>query len=235
MRYLFTVLTLFLLLTPAMAENAAQESDTPFKGVYLSAKAAASLQLVNSPGLTVDGVGSFSFSEKSDTTFGGGVAIGYDFAPRHDVPLRAEIEYMMRAQDEPKWTGSQGLLVPGPIDWELKAETTTDTLLANVYYDFMKGAALSPFISAGVGIAFTETRVSYQDNIGTPPLSIKDDTTDLAWTIGLGCNYSINDNWSLDLGYRFLDVGKAEVKEDALKVSADTYFHETTLGIRYTF
>lgn len=236
MRFVFTVLTFLLLITPA----AAGEPDVPttsggVDGLYLSAKVSGVYQQAKSSALSVSGGNTYTFSDKGDGGFGAGLAIGHDFDKTKGVPVRMEIEYMMRSQIEHKWTGDQGIFVVGPVNWVVKNKTAVDTLLVNVYYDFMKESALSPYLSAGVGGAFVESKVSYVDDIGTTPVSAKNGKTNPAWALGFGCSYDLDNHWKMDLGYRYLDAGESKVTQGTLKVTADVVIQEMVLGIRYAF
>jgi hypothetical protein len=48
--------------------------------------------------------GSEGFGSKSSNTFGGSIAIGYDFDKRFNVPIRTEIEYSIFSQAEKNTT-----------------------------------------------------------------------------------------------------------------------------------
>ncbi|WP_332643150.1 outer membrane protein, partial [Escherichia sp. Lx600-2] len=63
--------------------------------------------------------------------------------------------------------------------------------------------------------------------------------SNFAWSLGLGSQYAINDNLSLDLSYRFLDAGKSEVSsytdgaKDKSKVKVRS--NDIMLGVVYRF
>ncbi|MBO7483643.1 MAG: porin family protein [Alphaproteobacteria bacterium] len=59
-----------------------------------------------------------------------------------------------------------------------------------------------------------------------------------AWNVGAGVDYKLCENWSLDLGYRFTDLGQARVKDvDGYtgKTKADLRSHDVLLSARYYF
>ena len=61
---------------------------------------------------------------------------------------------------------------------------------------------------------------------------------DLAWNVGGGIEYQWCKDWSLDLGYRFTDLGQARVKDKAGydgKTKADIRSHDILLSMRYYF
>ena len=60
------------------------------------------------------------------------------------------------------------------------------------------------YAMGGLGMAWNKT-----DSISNASGRTK---TNFAWTAGVGVDYFINDCWSLDLGYRYTDLGTARVK-----------------------
>jgi opacity protein-like surface antigen len=67
-----------------------------------------------------------------------------------------------------------------------------------------------------------------------------------AWSLGAGVAFAINNNWSVDLGYRYIDTGKISANSswretyfiDAridTKTRLDVKYHDFLLGLRYSF
>jgi len=111
-----------------------------------------------------------------------------------------------------------------------KAEIGAKTLLANIYWDLAEYKGFTPYVGAGIGLAFVNTEASVlgftKDN----------NKTVVAGQIGLGCAYAFNDTFSVDLGYRFLAIGDGEVEYEGIKLeSKDIYAHQIMLGVRMTF
>ena len=186
----------------------------------------------------------------SDTVFGGGIAVGYDFK-RMGVPVRAELEYAVFGDAKSKRTVRK--------DWlsgDYRTSIGIQTLFANAYYDFHNSSAFTPYVGLGLGLSFVEMKgkyngtwnspwgsASYSDSYGTKS------TTNFAWNLGGGVSYAITNQIGLDLGYRFVWIGKGETKKYSMSYSyagndyVDTeYFktkdlkmHQVMLGMRYTF
>ena len=58
-------------------------------------------------------------------------------------------------------------------------------------------------------------------------MTVADDTlTEFEWQVGLGATYNFNENWALDVGYRF---NSSTVEEEFV------YAHELKVGARYLF
>lgn len=241
------------------AEQAAKQS-----GVYVAPKFVYGYTVMDklkagmdvvTPGVSGSvGVGSSS-DDDNDDVFGGALAVGYDFSKRYDLPIRAEIEYSIfsRAEgslsDQVKLAG--GVRVPVTLDQELNIQT----LFANVYYDITTGTPLTPYLGAGVGLAFIDADGDFTDSIsmgGTNvPLTVdggSKSNTNFAWNVGAGAAWAFTDNLSVDLGYRFAYLGEAKsgtmsvaapaLTNESVNISSKTenlYLHQVLLGLRYTF
>ena len=204
------------------------------EGLYVGIKGVYSYQDISDPTIKYPGQ-DFGFSDKDDWVTGFGMAVGYDFDKGLSLPLRVELEYMIRDDAEVAWRGDQGVFISGSFDWELKAETQVDTFLVNFFYDFKNSTALTPFVTAGFGMSFVDWKSSYTDSIATPDISMEDDATEFAWTVGLGCGYKVSDAFTVDAGYRYLDAGTAEAGYQTLSAESDIRLHEVILGLRYEF
>ena len=154
-----------------------------------------------------------------------GLAIGYDFKPNFDVPLRAEFEYAWRGKKEfsRRWTGDingeiDGATVnhSGDLPFATKAEFGAQSFFFNAYFDIHNDTPVTPYFGAGLGWArvtadysisadFTETGLAGVEHLGT----LSKSKNNFAWNIGAGAAWKITDNLALDLGYRYADFGKA--------------------------
>lgn len=172
-----------------------------------------------------------SWSSKSGYTIGG--AIGYNFAGA-GVPVRAEAEYLYH--DQFKYSANNA--TSGGATGSFTSKIDIHTLFANVYYDFKTGTAFTPYVGAGLGIAWINQKVAstFQGwTAGTSDGSY--DATSFAWNLGAGVGYSLTDNIILDLGYRYTNFGDAK-KVDNGRISfqaKDLQAHEALLGLRYQF
>jgi opacity protein-like surface antigen len=83
--------------------------------------------------------------------------------------------------------------------------------LANVYFDLGTWHGLTPFIGGGVG--FTHTMIDNFRDMGSPSaLAFARDhsETDLAWALHAGVAYSVTPNFTVELAYRYLNLGDAK-------------------------
>jgi outer membrane autotransporter protein len=107
------------------------------------------------------------------------------------------------------------------------------TLMLSIYYDFLLGAEQRwmPYVGAGVGAARNEVEVS--DGV----VSGDDDDTDFAWQVGAGIGYQVSNSVDVQIGYRYVDFGKADIDfdENAGNFEADLFAHEVFAGMRWKF
>ncbi|MTC20648.1 outer membrane beta-barrel protein [Providencia stuartii] len=72
-------------------------------------------------------------------------------------------------------------------------------------------AKITPYIRAGIGLTNLKHNSSYQYREWDPEGRLTDDNhwsksktkNNFAWRLGLGAQYAVNDNLSMDLSYRY--------------------------------
>ena len=194
---------------------------------------------------------------KTDNAFGGSLAIGYDFGKKFSVPIRTELEYAIFSGFEGKNTLTYVHGGTSKTEWEVfKQKFQLQTLFFNAYWDINTGTKLTPYVGAGIGMAFINskwTASGYTVTAAPDPWSERSGSkmnANFAWNIGAGLGYDITDNWTIDVGYRF--VGLGSVKTGSYGVPIDTagrqdeianthlktknlYQHQFALGVRFTF
>jgi len=91
------------------------------------------------------------------------------------------------------------------------------SLMMHGYYDIIDLGPLTPYITAGVG----GTQVAAEDlAIETLPPSMTDrnlftgKNTVFLYQVGAGVGFAVNDMWTIDLKYRFLDVDNADFPQN---------------------
>jgi len=115
--------------------------------------------------------------------------------------------------------------------------------LANVYADLGNFHGIIPYVGAGAGASYLRTsgvESSNQDGYtGSNPAGAG--KWNFAWALMAGVEYPISDRLSLDLGYRYLNLGDAvtgSVRENPGSASTrmeykDITAHEVRVGLRY--
>lgn len=122
----------------------------------------------------------------------------------------------------------------GDVDMKADGQTKTDVwslpVLANLYLSYPVYNQVSVYGMGGIGMAWNKT-----DDLRGAKGATK---ANFAWTTGLGVEYMVNKCMSLDLGYRYTDLGKANVKARegyTGKSSQDMRSNDVKLTARYYF
>lgn len=190
----------------------------------------------------------FSLGNKNDSTFGGSFAIGYDFEKKFSIPVRAEIEYAIFSNADAK----KSFLVPDrngtDIDTDIwKFKFGVQTLFLNAYWDINTGTKFTPYVGAGFGMGIIKHKADVDGwNPGDRDFSdhiFSKTKSTFAWNLGAGLGYDINDNWTIDAGYRFVWLGSVKSNttlpdgsnEHRIEAKSKLYQHQISIGIRYTF
>lgn len=187
-------------------------------GIYVAPKFVAGFQ---STDWNVTAPGGSGSKDSTRGIAGFSIAGGYDFSVLYGAPLRAEIEYGYNSRIDKS--------VPFG-----EAESRLQTLMVNGYWDITNIMDFTPYVGAGVGLLFANTRGSADINgqhFGSSDTDIK-----LAAQVGLGCSYFFTPNISADLGYRYLFSGDSETGYNGYSLRAESLsMHQFSLGLRVTF
>jgi len=154
-----------------------------------------------------------------------GLAVGYDFMPNNDYPVRAELEYAWR--DKTKLLNESGSY--NGINYTGTGKVGAHSLFLNTYIDLHNETSVTPYIGAGLGAA--RVSVEADASINGVPSNLRESETNFAWNVGAGAACRVNDSVSLDLGYRYSDLGKVKV-EDLLGAKVKATSHDVILGLR---
>ncbi|MCL2123701.1 MAG: outer membrane beta-barrel protein [Desulfovibrionaceae bacterium] len=192
------------------------------QGVYLAPRFLVGIQ--DSGQFSRSGLPGDSFSQYSRAVFGGALALGYSFAPKFNLPFRAEVEYALRSNSSNSKDGAF---------WSTKHTLNISTLFFNAYLDIPTGTPFTPFIGAGLGMAFNYTGI----RVHVPGFSryVDQHDTTFAWNVGAGLSYAFTENIAADLGYRFIGAGNREISAAGAKLSSAPYINEFYLGARFSF
>ena len=132
-----------------------------------------------------------------------------------------------------------------PTEIENSISVRHNSYLANFFYDFDFGTKWTPYVGAGVGFGVYRQKATVEIDINEdllmaglgqiPPallefereIEVANDTLyRFEWQVSAGVAYNFNENWALDLGYRF----------NSSTVGGEfVYAHEVKLGARYSF
>ncbi len=106
--------------------------------------------------------------------------------------------------------------------YDSSSDASLLTVMANGYYDINQGSAYSPYVMAGAGVA--DVNVSWNPSNGT---------RSFVWQVGAGLGFKVDDNITLDLGYRYIKTEGLECPKESADVSLSS--QHIMAGIRYQF
>ncbi|MDP1910622.1 MAG: porin family protein [Hyphomicrobium sp.] len=168
-----------------------------------------------------------------------GIGIGYNF----NEWLRFDVtgEYRGRANFHGLDIGYN----PTPHDDVYTGSKSELTFLANAYVDLGTWYNFTPFVGAGVGMSrntissFRDTSESFSSTAYADPAS----KWSFAWALYAGVGYKVTKNLTLELAYRYIDLGNAasgNITNYVGVVGGPYEFHHLTshdlkLGLRFNF
>ena len=112
--------------------------------------------------------------------------------------------------------GTDANTFPGGVGADTYHATKSEwVVLGNAYVDLGTWWCMTPFIGAGVGGArvsinnFTDTGIANLGAGALPGLAFGDNASkwNLAWAVHAGVAYQVSPNFTVELAYRYLDMG----------------------------
>lgn len=161
------------------------------------------------PGFTVDG-DQFNAGNLSDAAFVD-LGVGYQFNNWFHGDVTGEYRTGARYHAIESYTSFCGSSSGRCYD-DYSGNVSSAVFLANGYFDIGTWWGVTPYVGAGVGVAYnTMTGVT---DIGMSPnpgfgYASANSTTNFAWAAMAGLSYAVTPNLRLELGYRYLDMGNA--------------------------
>ncbi len=168
---------------------------------------------------------------EDEVTFGG----GYGCATARGI--RWDVLYTFHGDN--KWSG-----VPAPPD-PIFADIETHSLMANLYYDFDMGRRFKPYVGAGIGVAYHDMEAldctPAIPGICTPGnFQRGGENVTFAWSLQTGVGIEVSDRTTLDIGYRYMDMGDVESNRvditgfvNPIQRVEDITSHEFKVGVRF--
>ena len=177
----------------------------------------------------------YSYGSQKEWAWGSALAVGYDFHPSLQIPVRLELEYHTLSDVE----HSRKHYYPGG-HWKEKSTLGISTLFVNAYFDWHNPSRFTPYASVGLGRSSLTAKLKEVEPGWSDYVYGKKTTTNTAWNIGFGSALRLSDTISFDLGYRYANLGKAKTKhyeddpDDYVKTNnVDT--HQLLLGAKFSF
>lgn len=140
---------------------------------------------------------------RADIQFDDGVAFSAAVGGRIYDYFRIEQEISYLKQDIEKIKSSEG------SDLRVHGDGTVWSLLANVYYDFINSSPVTPYLSAGLGVADIEVSSLRESSTGMRIVTGDDDIV-FAYQLGAGIGYQVSPGIVLDMKYRYFATSEPE-------------------------
>ncbi|WP_369308354.1 outer membrane protein [Providencia rettgeri] len=177
------------------------------------------------------GIGQFVAGDEKEDFYHGAIAAGYQYGNG----WRTEAEYTFKKKTE--YTSSSSIFRTSFNHHKVDAER----LMINAYRDYEVYQGISVYGTVGLGVAKIKSS-GWQGNTSRQYASNTD--TNLVYSIGAGVSYEPIDKLNVDLGYRYIDLGKIESgmnnfdnirhRQDE-QMKAHLKSQEVMLGVRYLF
>jgi opacity protein-like surface antigen len=152
-----------------------------------------------------------NFLSSIDNLYGGKFAVGVSY---NNVRTEAEFTYIKEYERK--------------IDVNNWEKVQSSALFLNLYYDInISKSNFRPYINVGAGKVWGEFE-SFSAGYVLPHKNFK--TNNLGIGFGIGFSYFFDTSLSLDIGYRYVNVGDVEIKDGFFLKT-----HEFILGTKYNF
>lgn len=184
-------------------------SEGPESGWYLRADVG-----YVAPRMGAVSVGAVPLAPASDLD--SGWSLGGGFGYRFAAPFRVEagIDYLSMGNAD---TAAGSLGVDATV------------AMASVYWDMINFAGFTPYVGGGLGFSI----VSFDSPLG---VAASGNDWGLAFSLAAGVSYTITPQWTVDLGYRYIDLGSRSVSAPVGPAALDVESlsaHQVRLGVRY--
>jgi opacity protein-like surface antigen len=218
-----------------------------FGGWYLRGDIGFSNQRVDRLNNVLDANNTTSDQRLSFNTAGiFGLGVGYQI--NHWFRVDATGEYRGNSD----FVGTDHITYPGGVGMDTYHATKSEwVVLANAYVDLGTWWYMTPFIGAGVGGArvsianFTDAGIANEGAGALPGLAFGDNVSkwNFAWALHAGVAYRVTPNFTVELAYRYLDMGDGlagdlKTFDGTNNVNNPTTFknitsHDLKLGVRW--
>lgn len=182
------------------------------------------------------------------TNFSALAGFGVGYAWTENFRTDATVEWRTSSNwqtiiDRPALAG-----VAGAASNIMRGRTASSVALLNAYYDIGTFWGLTPFVGAGVGVAmtfndaFSDRNVSFLSSAGGSGPVLGRNVVGLAWALHAGVGYRVNENLTLEMSYRYLNMsnglntGITQCSEPCPEpiYRANIGSHDFRIGVRWT-
>lgn len=133
--------------------------------------------------------------------------------------------------------GTQATSSLGASQPQYTMKVATLSVLGNVYMDLGTWWGFTPYIGGGAGVSYLQGR-NYTDTTLPVNHAVTNDRTTFSWAAMAGVSYRINTRFSVDLGYRHLNLGDLRTSTGTNLASDRTRWQglstdEVRIGLRF--
>lgn len=108
--------------------------------------------------------------------------------------------------------------------------------MANAFIDLHNASPITPYFGGGVGFAVLDLSDTFAGAPSQALLYPNGTDTVFAFQVGAGMELALNQMFSLDLGYRYFNTGKANFEDDpAITTNLKLESHNAMVGLRMKF
>lgn len=238
------------LLPPAPPIMAPPPPAADFGGWYLRGDVGVGIQQISdlrstfNPTVVVPAPLFNQYSIGDAAFIGGGVGYQFNSWLRADLTgeYRTAANYRATQSYTNLWNNLCGGAIGGRCHDVYNGQHRAAVFLANGYADLGTWFGVTPYVGGGVGVAvnFLDNVTDFGPETGGFGYARDRSQANFAWAAMAGLGYNVSENLKLELGYRYLDLGR--VKTDVIgcpagcageRQSFDLASHDIRLGFRY--
>lgn len=232
-----------LALCAGLEISSAHAEDALFNGFYVKGETGASFSGKTGRIPLRDDGGSRAFVDSRDV--GTAAVLGLGAGVELAGFFRSELMFNYRTGYE--LDSIETFAIPG---LGASADIDNYSFFLNSYFDVVSldlgSVEITPYLGGGVGLAINDTdKVRFEAPSFTTIVLDGNTTTQFAWNAAAGLGIGATENLTIDIGYRYVDLGSFESGTDARQgtvtgtfqkgVKGDLTAHEVLIGLRYRF
>lgn len=157
----------------------------------------------------------YSWSSDADGSGIVGIGLGYQLNDH----IRGDVTLAYRGW----YDASKSGFFPGFGTLSGSSDVDSTDGMVNAYYDIGHFDRFTPYVGGGVGVAYNHAGAANLALNGINGGQIgSGNNTDFAWQLSAGTAVSLMQGLSLDIGYRYIDLGKAQTSDTFTAINGAT-------------
>ena len=227
------VLLALLMISPLVQAEINAEEDFFLRPVFALSGGAVFFSDFDSSNFPI-GLSHYDYNAENDGgtrgVYGGFIGAELPLTPRFNV--QTGIAYYQTTNAPVTGTLSQGIDPQSPAKFDYRYKIITRQLLLETKLLANWREVYHPYVSVGLGAAFNEAKDYNVDIIPCcttfSPEYENGNTTSFTYNLGVGLDYDIAEFLRLGVGYRFADLGKANLGDGIINNTTVTQSPEQT-------